>query len=217
MTICSKHSEATFEALPPTAQEPQVGDHWTRFYHSFVCMHFHSWTPDLQVLGRGTMVILRVFPARRSSWASSRWGSVTTERPSTASSRSPGRICPLLEAGLPRRTVTNRWGRRDAAEEKEKKNIFTYQKCHWFSDFDFPAKTPAPSPKLSFLNQGVFVLFFVSVPQFLETRSNSVQDWLDLVSLNKWLPPFSPWNTRSFVLSPFPSINPRLHPLTAGS
>ena len=89
----------------------------------YICVCPESLYLCLQVLGRGTMVRRRVFPARRRIWASSRWGRVTTDRPSTASNRSPGRIWPLLAAGLPRRTVTNRWGRSEAAGEGDRYNL----------------------------------------------------------------------------------------------
>lgn len=65
----------------------------------------------------GATLSLSVFPALLRIWARSRCCSAATGLPSTASSRSPGRIWPLRAAGLPRRTVTKRCDiREDAAE-----------------------------------------------------------------------------------------------------
>lgn len=121
----------------------------------FVCMFPRYLCLCLQVLGRGTMVRRRVFPARRRIWASSRWGRVTTERPSTASNRSPGRIWPLLAAGLLRRTVTNRWGRSEAAEKRTEKHlltccVITCWLVHTHVKLQLEHKTPS-SPKTFFL------------------------------------------------------------------
>lgn len=66
----------------------------------------------------GVMLILSVFPALLRIWARSRCWSPPTARPSTASSWSPGWICELRAAGLPRRTVTKRWDMSEDAARK---------------------------------------------------------------------------------------------------
>ncbi|MEQ2170243.1 hypothetical protein GOODEAATRI_033496, partial [Goodea atripinnis] len=63
------------------------------------------------------MLSLSVFPALLRIWDRSLCCRPPTGRPSTASSLSPGWICPLRAAGLPRRTVTKRWDIREEAAE----------------------------------------------------------------------------------------------------